>query len=47
MNYKYLMESYNFGDSLSIITLVTEHVPFMNLGNSNYVIRCSLVLGAY
>lgn len=38
MNCRCLMESYNFGDPLSIIILVTEHVPFINLGNYSYVI---------
>lgn len=47
MNYRCLMESYNFGDPLSIVTLVTEHVPFTNLGNSTYVIRRSLAPGAH
>lgn len=45
MNYRCLMESYNFRDPLSIVTLVTEHVPFMDLGNYTYVIRCSLAPG--
>lgn len=47
MNYRYLMESYNFRDPLSIVTLVTEHIPFMDLGNSTYVVRCSLAPGTH
>lgn len=39
MNYKCLMESQSWGDPLSIVTLVTEQVSFMDLGNSTYAIR--------
>lgn len=47
MNYRCLMESYNFGDPLSIATLVTEHIPSRDLGNSTHVIRCSMAPGAH